>query len=270
MGGKSRRNAVTDDQIVASYRETNSVYKTAEVLGIGATTVLRVLIKRHVPRKGLVVYRRNATKFRGQEKQIRKAYEAGATYAQLHQRFDPDSSSDYALKQALKRAGAELRENPAPLEQKGEIDRIKKMLAKGMSQQKIAITIGRSQPFISRVMRKHGIPVLRSAVRKGPDHIFWKGGRYKDSSGYIRAWVAPDDPMVSMALNTGHVMEHRLVMARKLGRPLTRRETIHHKDGNRTNNDPANLQLRNGKHGKGVRMCCLNCGSYNISVSELD
>lgn len=73
-----------------------------------------------------------------------------------------------------------------------------------------------------------------------------------------------------MALNTGHVLEHRLVMARKLGRPLLRTETVHHIDGDRMNNAPENLQLRQGKHGKHVVMCCLDCGSHNIGHVELE
>ena len=38
-------------------------------------------------------------------------------------------------------------------------------------------------------------------------------------------------------------LEHRLVMAQVLGRPLTDNESVHHKDGNRLNNDPSNLEL---------------------------
>jgi hypothetical protein len=37
--------------------------------------------------------------------------------------------------------------------------------------------------------------------------------------------------------------EHRLVMERVLGRPLTTNENVHHIDGDRTNNDPSNLEL---------------------------
>lgn len=37
--------------------------------------------------------------------------------------------------------------------------------------------------------------------------------------------------------------EHRLVMAMMLGRPLLPTESVHHRDGDRLNNDPNNLEL---------------------------
>ncbi len=38
-----------------------------------------------------------------------------------------------------------------------------------------------------------------------------------------------------------YILEHRAVMAANLGRPLTPKEIVHHKDGNKANNNPANL-----------------------------
>jgi hypothetical protein len=64
-------------------------------------------------------------------------------------------------------------------------------------------------------------------------------------------------------------MEHRLVMARAIGRPLDSHETVHHIDGNRTSNALSNLQLRVGRHGKGVALRCRQCGSSDIECALL-
>lgn len=41
----------------------------------------------------------------------------------------------------------------------------------------------------------------------------------------------------------GQRHEHRRVMEEKIGRPLTRNDIVHHKDENKRNNDPDNLEL---------------------------
>jgi hypothetical protein len=80
-----------------------------------------------------------------------------------------------------------------------------------------------------------------------------------DGGGYIRI-VLPDGK---------RVLEHRHVAEQNLGRSLEPHETVHHIDGDRTNNAWENLQVRSGRHGKGARFQCRACGSHDVAAVEL-
>ncbi len=118
---------------------------------------------------------------------------------------------------------------------------------------------------------------LECQPRDGASNPNWKnGGRFKLPGGYWGRLIYPDHPFYAMGAKRGprtrdarHVLEHRLVMAESLGRPLERHETVHHKNGDRTDNRLENLQLRSGKHGNGIVYRCRSCGSHDIEAREL-
>ena len=250
--GKPRRNSVTDQQIIDAYAEHASIYIVARELGVGTSTIQRVLLTHGVERNGLKAYRTSITKFLGQEQEIKAAYDAGATMKELAEKFG--EATHYAFKSAIKRAGGELRPNPVSRSTPAEVDLIRELNRLGVGQMAISVAIGRSQSFVSRVMLNNGIRPQPNAPRVG----------YTDPSGYSVVPIEPDDPLFAMARFTGYVLEHRIVVARRLGRVLSATETVHHIDGDRLNNADSNLQLRQGKHGKGTVMQCLDCGSHNI------
>jgi hypothetical protein len=105
--------------------------------------------------------------------------------------------------------------------------------------------------------------------RRGVHHPSWKGGRHIDRLGYAHILVPDDHPYASMRRNTRYALEHRIVMAEHLGRPLTRSETVHHINGDRQDNRTENLQLHSGRHGKGQHMRCRTCGSTDIEHTEI-
>lgn len=141
----------------------------------------------------------------------------------------------------------------------------------GVAVRQIARRLGVAQDVPTRILREEGCKVQRRARPPGPfgpDSPSWRGGR-REQNGYIKIWVSADDPMASMRDGTGYVAEHRLVMARSLGRPLTRHETVHHKNTDHSDNAIGNLQLRQGQHGKGGAFICMDCGSHNIEATVL-
>lgn len=85
---------------------------------------------------------------------------------------------------------------------------------------------------------------------RGSKHSNWKGGKTLNKLGYTMAYLTEDNPYFAMAQKRTHkVAEHRLVMAQSLGRCLISTETVHHKNGSRSDNRLDNLLLTcNGSH----------------------
>jgi hypothetical protein len=90
----------------------------------------------------------------------------------------------------------------------------------------------------------------QSAIGKHPKNgalnPCWKGGRKIRQDGYILIRLYPGDEYCEMASKNGYVMEHRLVMAKHLGRfiqpfPL---EVINHKNGVKDDNRIENLEIK--------------------------
>ena len=107
-----------------------------------------------------------------------------------------------------------------------------------VTQRQAAATLEVSASCVERTCRRLGLATQRTGPRSGERHTGWKGG-VRIVKGY-RHLYAPDHPM---ATKQGYVAEHRLVMAEALGRPLSRREVVHHRDGDPLNNDLQNLML---------------------------
>ena len=73
----------------------------------------------------------------------------------------------------------------------------------------------------------------------GENHWNWKGGKYLATYSLVRC---PNE-FSSMANAGGYVLEHRLIMAKYLGRPLANTEVIHHLNGVPTDNRKENLVI---------------------------
>lgn len=253
-----------DSIIVESYKRTFSCNKTAKELGINPKSVLKVLYRNNVSTTGIQHYRLNAEKYsRDIQKQMKELYESGMSVLLLEEKFGGSSTS---IRQAIVRMGGELREpgGKKPIERTEELQKeICNLYEQGFSQTEIAHRFNIAQTTVSKILISNGI---RTRVKT--KHPAYKNGRARHNDGYILLWMEPNDSLSKMRPANGYVGEHRLVMARHLGRPLFEHETVHHLNGNRGDNRLENLQLRNGKHGKGQVLQCVDCLSNDIDTTD--
>ena len=114
----------------------------------------------------------------------------------------------------------------------------------------------------------------------GPRSHAWKGGRFLDQHGYVSVAVST---LTGRAQELGEAMapkhhkgrpyvrEHRLVMATMLDRPLEPHEVVHHQNGVKDDNRPANLFLRDqSSHTLEHRMVDRELARLQARVIELE
>ena len=119
------------------------------------------------------------------------------------------------------------------------------------------VAMARFQPghFCSRVCANKADRPSRRVARSGSRY------RYINDQGYVVLYEPHSEG------NRKRILEHRKVMSEQLGRPLERHETVHHKNGDKTDNRPENLELRVGNHGRGATHAhCPTCTCFEDGV----
>jgi hypothetical protein len=95
----------------------------------------------------------------------------------------------------------------------------------------------------------------KQAIKRGIHKTAEVGERIMNARGYVDIKVNP----------TTWKAEHRVVMEKKLGRILIKGESVHHKNGIKSDNTPENLELWVGAIRYGQRATdikCPHCGEY--------
>lgn len=107
-----------------------------------------------------------------------------------------------------------------------------------LQQWKVAEMLGVSRDTVNRICIRLGLRTQRTGPRDGDQHPDWQGG-VRLVGGY-RYIYYPDHPF---ATKQGYVLEHRLVMEAELKRFLLPHEVVHHRNADRLDNRPANLEV---------------------------
>lgn len=250
------------DQVIRLRRQGLSLEEVSAATGVASASVARML---HKAADGHLAATQKARRPRMSAEQVREAasrYQAGETAPVLAREYGVSTTT---LTGYMKRLGfsvlpGEKRRRAWSADQVREIV---DLYSEGVSQREIASRLHTHQTIVSRILLANNGRTRRRVV----------AGVHVKPDGYRLIKVYDDDPFIAilgpMRNSSGYVAEHRLVVAKALGRSLARRETVHHINGDSGDNRIENLQLRQGAHGRGAVFACGDCGSSNIVPRSL-
>jgi transposase-like protein len=247
------------EDLVAAYEAGESIRTIARRLQINGRRVTQILDE--AGHKGR--HPGGKRRFTDEDAaEFARMYLAGEGLEEIGRRY---GAAAQVIRRYLERAGIQLRPVGAPAfwteERKAEAAR---RYQAGEKMTNIAATLGCGTSTLVRTLVELG--VHKKPRLSGDAHHSWRGGRIVDSHGYVRARVtsADLDFIAPPVPRSGYVLEHRLVMARKLGRPLLPTERPHHKNLIKSDNDPGNLELWLTSQPAGARVADLLEWSLNL------
>lgn len=173
---------------------------------------------------------------------------------------------------AIRRGNIALRRSgPRPIEFSAKLkDKVTELWRDGQSHEQMAATLKIPFGRVRKIVGDLGLP-------KRPRRFIPK--RWVKPDGYVYINLAKDDPMRAMCQNAngnnqrGYVLEHRVVMAGHLGRPLLAAERVHHRNGKRGDNRIENLELwtLGHKDPSGVRVadCIVDRFAHQPEIARL-
>jgi len=106
----------------------------------------------------------------------------------------------------------------------------------GESCNQIAKRFGTYANKIATLLRESGIEPPDGRIRRGSANPITKTGRWLNNTGYVTVTLEPNEYALRGTRDGTNMLEHRLVMAKCLERPLLKSETVHHKNGDKTDN----------------------------------
>lgn len=110
----------------------------------------------------------------------------------------------------------------------------------------IARSLGTYANKVANAIRDAGHEPIDGRTRRGSQNPIRKERRRPSKEGYVTVVLDPPDYHfcgTRTGKSSRSMLEHRLVMARKLGRALYPYENVHHRNGDRADNRLDNLEL---------------------------